>query len=184
MGNYEQLKQAVADVIKSNGNQEITGAILQNALLTIISTVGHGATFAGIATPTTNPGTPDQNVFYIASQDGLYSNFNGIILENEVSILTIYENIWVKENTGIATIEQVNKQKEEVEQAKQEALQEIDEQGEKILEIFNSQRITPEMLSESTKQFIEASGGGTITNLADDEDIASIENELGISVLK
>lgn len=184
MGNYEQLKQAVADVIKSNGNQEITGAILQNALLTIISTVGHEATFAGIATPTTNPGTPDQNVFYIASQDGLYSNFNGIILENEVSILTIYENIWVKENTGIATIEQVNKQKEEVEQAKQEALQEIDEQGEKILEIFNSQRITPEMLSESTKQFIEASGGGTITNLADDEDIASIENELGISVLK
>jgi len=184
MGNYEQLKQAVADVIKSNGNQEITGAILQNALLTIISTVGHGATFAGIATPTTNPGTPDQNVFYIASQDGLYSNFNGIILENEVSILTIYENIWVKENTGIATIEQVNKQKEEVEQAKQEALQEIDEQGEKILEIFNSQRITPEMLSESTKQFIEASGGGTITNLADDEDIASIENGLGISVLK
>ena len=32
MGNYEQLKQAVADVIKSNGDQEITGAILQNAL--------------------------------------------------------------------------------------------------------------------------------------------------------
>lgn len=53
MGNYEQLKQAVSDVIKTNGNQEITGAILQNALLTIISTVGNGATFAGIATPGT-----------------------------------------------------------------------------------------------------------------------------------
>lgn len=63
MGNYVQLKQAVSDVIKTNGNQEITGAILQNALLTIISTVGDGATFAGIATPETNPGTPDQNVF-------------------------------------------------------------------------------------------------------------------------
>jgi hypothetical protein len=37
MGNYEQLKQAVSDVIKTNGNQEITGAILQSALLSIIS---------------------------------------------------------------------------------------------------------------------------------------------------
>nr|UVM81880.1 MAG: hypothetical protein [Bacteriophage sp.]UVY62851.1 MAG: hypothetical protein [Bacteriophage sp.]UWG79442.1 MAG: hypothetical protein [Bacteriophage sp.]DAG92579.1 MAG TPA: hypothetical protein [Crassvirales sp.] len=30
------------------------------------------------------------------------------------------------------------------------------------------------MLSESTKQLINASGGGTITNLADDEDIESV----------
>lgn len=39
MGNYEQLKQAVSDVIKTNGNQEITGAILQSALLSIISII-------------------------------------------------------------------------------------------------------------------------------------------------
>ena len=47
MGNYEQLKQSVSDVIKTNGNQEITGSILQNVLLTIISSVGANATFAG-----------------------------------------------------------------------------------------------------------------------------------------
>lgn len=75
MGNYEELKAAVASVIKTNGNQEITGAILQNALLSIISTVGSNATFAGIATPDTNPGTPDQNVFYIAGMPGEYANF-------------------------------------------------------------------------------------------------------------
>lgn len=63
MGNYEQLKQAVSDVIKTNGNQEITGEIMQNTLLSIISTIGNDATFAGIAVPETNPGTPDQNVF-------------------------------------------------------------------------------------------------------------------------
>ena len=40
MGNYKQLKQAIANVIKTNGNQEITGAIMQNVLNTIISTVG------------------------------------------------------------------------------------------------------------------------------------------------
>lgn len=88
MGNYEQLKQAVADVIKTNGNQEITGAIMQNTLLSIISTVGSNATFAGIATPTTNPGTPDQNLFYIASENGIYSNFNGITLNGKVAILS------------------------------------------------------------------------------------------------
>ena len=108
MGNYEQLKQAVADVVKSNGNQEITGDILQNTLLTIISTVGSGATFAGIATPTTNPGTPDQNVFYIASEDGIYSNFGNVVLENEVAIFTNGNGIWQKGKTGIATYKQVS----------------------------------------------------------------------------
>lgn len=103
MGNYEELKQAVADVIKSNGNQEITGAVFQNVLLTIISTIGNGATFAGIATPTTNPGTPDQNVFYIASQDGTYSNFGGVTLNGEVVIFTNKNGNWVKTDTGIVT---------------------------------------------------------------------------------
>lgn len=103
MGNYEQLKQAVFDVIKTNGNQEITGAILQNTLLSIISTIGINATFAGIANPTTNPGTPDQNVFYIASENGTYSNFNGITLNDEVVIFSNKNGSWEKTNAGLAT---------------------------------------------------------------------------------
>lgn len=82
MGNYEQLKQAVSSVIKTNENQEITGALLQNTLLTIISTVGKNAALAGVATPATNPGAPDGPVFYIANQAGTYSNFDGTILEH------------------------------------------------------------------------------------------------------
>ena len=108
MGNYEQLKQAVADVIKTNGNQEITGAILQNSLLTIISTVGANATFAGIATPETNPGTPDQNVFYIASENGTYSNFGGVTLTDEVAIFVNTNGTWVKKDTGIVTDGKIN----------------------------------------------------------------------------
>lgn len=103
MGNYEQLKRSVSDVIKTNGNQKITGAIMQNALLTIISTVGDNATFAGIATPTTNPGTPDQNVFYIASEPGVYSNFGGVELTDQVFIFTNKNGNWVKQDCGIAT---------------------------------------------------------------------------------
>lgn len=103
MGNYEQLKQAVSDVIKKNGNQEITGAIMQNTLLSIISTVGSNATFAGIATPTTNPGTPDQNIFYIASENGTYPNFGGVVLKDEVVIFSNENGVWNKKNTGIAS---------------------------------------------------------------------------------
>ena len=82
MANWTTLKATIADVIKTNGNQEITGAVLQNTLNSIVSAVGENATFAGIATPTTNPGTPDGPVFYIALELGVYSNFNGITLKN------------------------------------------------------------------------------------------------------
>jgi len=106
MGNYEELKTAVASVIKTNGNQEITGAILQNALLSIISSVGANSIFAGIATPDTNPGTPDQNVFYLAATDGVYSNFNGITLSSEVVIFTNKNGNWDKIDTELATLSQ------------------------------------------------------------------------------
>lgn len=90
MANWDILKQAIANAIKTNGNQEITGAVLQNTLNSIVNSIGENATFVGIATPTTNPGTPDGPVFYIATQKGAYSNFNNIdILENEIAIILI-----------------------------------------------------------------------------------------------
>lgn len=95
MGNYEELKAAVASVIKTNGNQEITGQVLQNTLTTLISQVGANATFAGIATPDTAPGTPDQTVFYIAGQSGVYANFGGYeVTKNAVAFNNVSGN-WV-----------------------------------------------------------------------------------------
>ena len=82
---------------------------------------------------------------------------------------------------GSAAIES---QKDEVNAAKDDALQAIQENEQSAITNFNKQRVTPEMLSESTKQLIEASGGGTITNLADDEDITSVEDSTGTNVLK
>lgn len=97
MGNYEQLKDAVTAVIKANGKKEITGQILQDTLLAMINSLGSGAVFAGIATPSTKPGTPDQNVFYIAGQNGTYANFGGAVLKNEVATFTIKNGTWRKE---------------------------------------------------------------------------------------
>lgn len=75
MANYTDLKAAIVAVIKANGNNEITGTILQSTLLSIVNSVGANATFKGVANSTTNPGTPDQNVFYIAGTPGEYANF-------------------------------------------------------------------------------------------------------------
>lgn len=105
MGNYEQLKAAVASVIKTNGNQEITGAVLQNTLTNLISQVGANATFAGIATPDTAPGTPDQNVFYIAGQSGTYANFGGYkVTKNAVAFSNVSGN-WVVTELDILSSE-------------------------------------------------------------------------------
>lgn len=36
---YENLKSAIKQVIKQNGNQEITGYILQNTLLSVVDNI-------------------------------------------------------------------------------------------------------------------------------------------------
>lgn len=108
MGNYEQLKQVIANVIKTNGNQEITGAIMQNVLNTIVSTVGANRTFVGIANKNTNPGTPDGNVFYIAYTAGNYVNFQfrtGYLTVNpgELAILYNENTNWGKFVIGMSS---------------------------------------------------------------------------------
>lgn len=65
-----------------------------------------------------------------------------------------------------------------------EAISKIKEVESDAISNFSSQRVTPDMLSESTKQFINGSGGGTINNLADDEDLVSVDKGENLSVLK
>ena len=97
MANYNNLKTAIQDVIKANGNQEITGEIMQNALLSMINSLGAGYQFMGVATPETNPSTPDQKVFYLAATSGTYANFSNLhIDENEIAVL-IYDTTWQKQ---------------------------------------------------------------------------------------
>lgn len=106
MANWSTLKQAIANVIKTNGNQEITGQILQNALFAIVNSVGENYTFAGVADTSTEPGSPDGHVFYIATKSGEYSNFGGITIDKEVAIIrNTADGSWEKINTGIVSVE-------------------------------------------------------------------------------
>ena len=79
MADYIKLKDAITEVIKTNGNQEITGQILQNTLLSIVNVIGEDRTFAGVAELDTNPGNPDQNVIWAATQKGTYTGFGNYV---------------------------------------------------------------------------------------------------------
>ena len=108
MSNYNSLKTTIDANIKQNGRQAITGQILNSVLNQMVTTLGTGYQFAGVATIDTNPGTPDAKVFYIANGKGTYTNFDNIIVdEGEVAILK-YDSSWTKEVTGIATAESVS----------------------------------------------------------------------------
>lgn len=100
MADYATLKAAIQQVVKTNGNNEITGALLQQSLLAMINSLGADYQFAGVATPSTNPGTPDQNIFYIASNPGIYANFNSLTINDGEIAIFKYNGTWTKELTG------------------------------------------------------------------------------------
>ena len=63
---------------------------------------------------------------------------------------------------------------------KDDALQNISEKEKEAVSNFSSQRVTPEMLSEATRQLVEQSGEKTINNLPDDEDLTTTGGELPV----
>lgn len=88
-----------------NIGQSTTAVMSQKAVSDSINKLKNaGYLYAGIATPSTNPGTPDGPVFYFATQVGTYSNFNGIeVDEGEAVILQWNNGTWFKNVTGFAT---------------------------------------------------------------------------------
>ena len=103
MSNYNSLKAAIDANIKQNGRQEITGQVLNSVLNQMVTALGAGYQFMGVATPDTNPGTPDAKVFYIANGKGTYTNFGSLeVTEDEVVVL-YWDSSWHKVSTGIAS---------------------------------------------------------------------------------
>ena len=107
MANYSAIKAAVNAYIKQNGKKEITGHILNSVLNATIDSLGRYFQFAGGAMPTDDPGTPDQNVCYLAGEPGVYTNFGGITIENEEVALLFWDGEWTKRRILIG-IREVN----------------------------------------------------------------------------
>lgn len=103
MSNYNNLKTTIDASIKQNSNQEITGSVLNSVLNQMVTILGTGYQFAGVAVLDTDPGTPDAKVFYIANGKGKYEKFGGLeVTEDEVVVLC-YDITWHKVATGIAS---------------------------------------------------------------------------------
>ena len=107
MSNYNSLKATIDANIKQNGNQEITGQILNSVLNAMVTTLGTGYQFAGVATIATNPGTPDAKVFYIANGKGTYEKFGGLEVTEDDVVVFYWDTAWHKVATGIASNEKL-----------------------------------------------------------------------------
>ena len=94
--NYEELKQRIASVIKSNGNQEITGSVLQTVLMTMVDCLGE-------VYPQTY--TDEEKAQARANIDAL-SNHNGEITKEKLSaeVQAILGDVANKQNISDATL--------------------------------------------------------------------------------
>lgn len=69
----------------------------------IYKSLSKNATFAGIATPSTNPDNSDNNVFYLATAPGIYTNFNGYENGNTAVIFIKNNGKWETISTNLLT---------------------------------------------------------------------------------
>lgn len=110
MANYANLLATIAANIYTNSNQEVTAAMAKAALDAMVGSLGVGFQFMGIATPDTDPGTPDQRVFYIAT-DGVFTNFGGIEIDAGAIGFLKYDTEWsvdIIEGLGSAIFQVAN----------------------------------------------------------------------------
>lgn len=61
-----------------------------------------GYLFAGIATPSADPGVPEAKVFYIANGKGTYIYFGNLEVTEDDVVILYYDTTWHKVATGIA----------------------------------------------------------------------------------
>lgn len=94
MANLATLKAALNAAIYQNNQNAITGEALNTILNSIIDTLGTGYRYAGVATPSANPGTIDNRVFYFATAAGTYTNFGAAQLDGKFLHVFIYDTTW------------------------------------------------------------------------------------------
>ena len=121
MANFSALKTSIQAAIRNNGNQEITGNLLQEILMSMVVTMGDGAIndnetdiraletalsiltnrlgqgyfLGGIATPQTQPDSG--RLFYLAFEHGTYSHF---LANGDIPITLAKDGFYVLYTTG------------------------------------------------------------------------------------
>lgn len=104
MAKNTQLKNAIKEVVKTNGVQGIRGNNLQASLLRMVDTLGAGFQFGGQVIPTSTfpvdsegVALTDQNWAFLASTPGRYTNFGNILVESGQVAVLLWDGIWRKQ---------------------------------------------------------------------------------------
>lgn len=106
---YSNLISDIQSVIKTNGNEEITGQVLQTTLVSMVNSLGGHYQYAGIATPTGSPASTESAVFYLATTAGTYTNYGGVTLtDGYLGIIKWNGTAWSIDTSQIATQIQVD----------------------------------------------------------------------------
>ena len=115
MAAYDNLRAVIAANVYQNNNNEVTADMVKAAMEAMVACIGNGYLYKGVATPATDPSTPDEKVFYLASEAGTYTNFGGLVVElNEVAILKGSGTSWSKEVAGIASAAQLDTERKKI----------------------------------------------------------------------
>lgn len=165
------------------------GSITPNVLKSFISS-GKGGYMSYITEYNVSIHHPSSGI-----DSGNKYTLEGAIVQVPEDIRTVGLKVSFLNNSGLVetwefaggafeNIENWKSNEDKLTDIRDEAIDKIKDAESDAISNFSSQRVTPEMLSESTKQFINASGGGTINNLADDEDLVSVDKGENLSVLK
>lgn len=165
------------------------GSITPNALKSFISS-GKGGYMSYITEYNVSIHHPSSGI-----DSGNKYTLEGAIVQVPEDIRTVGLKVSFLNNSGLVetwefaggvfeNIENWKSNEDKLTDIRDEAIGKIKEVESDAISNFSSQRVTPDMLSESTKQFINGSGGGTINNLADDEDLVSVDKGENLSVLK
>jgi len=111
-GNYAQLLDIINNPTQhglpawDNNAKQIEGETVQQYLLYLVNSLTVGYQFMGVATPSTTPGTPDQNVFYIGGA-GTYANFGTSITVRQGQIcIFAWNGSWTNTPIEFANLEQ------------------------------------------------------------------------------
>lgn len=102
MSNYSQIKGIIDAAVYENHQQAITGDAMNTVLNGMVSQLGAHYKYKGYASPATDPGAPDENVFYLATEQGTYPNFGGLSLTKPLGVFK-WDGSWTLDQVAIDT---------------------------------------------------------------------------------
>ena len=98
---------ATSETFKINISVDLSTYATKEALAQVKGSVDNlllGAVYGGIATRTTNPGTPKTKVFYLPTEVGEYPNFSKLsVVGNEIAFLYFDGRNWTKHSVDFSS---------------------------------------------------------------------------------